>query len=179
MDHSPARRNGGFTLVEMLSALIVLTLLTGMVVMGVNLGMKTYREATFESESEILAGTINSALSDPFRNMTYTQDDQGVRTYSIVYRDDAAGSTVISPSLHAEGGQVYIQGTNTSGNGIALLNGKAYSDCKVTDIQLDSCDSAMVKGTFTIQSTLDANLVKENIDFSFVPISPIHKPASS
>lgn len=178
-DELISRSTGGFTLVEMLATLIVLTLLTGMVAMGVNLGLKTYRESTFASESQILMGTINSALSDPFRNMTYTEDEQGSRTYSIIYRDDVAGETVISPSLKAIDGQIYIQGTNTSGNGIALLNRRAYSDCKVTDIGLDNCNSTMVSGTFTIQSTVNADLKKENIPFSFVPINPIHKPVSS
>ncbi len=171
-----SRRTGGFTLVEMLAALVILMLLTGIVTMGVNLGMKTYREATFASESQILAGTINSALSDPFRNMTYTEDALGNRTYSIVYRDDATGGAVTSPSLKAIDGQIYIQGSNTSGNGIALLNKKAYSDCKVTSIKLDDCDGVIVSGTFSIQSTVDSSLKKEDIAFSFVPISPIHKP---
>lgn len=171
------RANAGFTLTEMLAALAVLVLLTSMIVMGVSVGMKTYQASTFESEAEILSSTINSALSDPLRTITWTTAD-GVRTYSIVYRDDAAGETLESPELTADNGQIVLTGKGTT-DSIPLLNKGAYGDCIVTNAELNTLETSdsdasletplVISGSYTIQSKINPSLT-HTYTFSFVSL---------
>lgn len=57
----------GFSLIEMMAALLVMVLLV--VAMGtcMNGGMKVYRDATFEADSGSMAGIINTSLGDILR----------------------------------------------------------------------------------------------------------------
>lgn len=169
------RSRAGFTLVEMLVALALMILMTAMVTVGVSVGLQTYRQSTFTSQSAILSNTIDSALSDPFRNMTSASDENGTTVYTIVYRDDAQGATIVDPQLKTNNGRLYIVGKNLSGNAaeVTLLNGSAYADCAVTDVSL-TLSAGNASGTYKIQSTVDENLSKD-YSFSFVPVSPIEK----
>ena len=68
---SRLRSQTGFTLTEMLAALLVLTLLAGVVSTGVAGAVDIYRREQFASQSQVLAGTIYNSLSTPFRFMKY------------------------------------------------------------------------------------------------------------
>lgn len=61
----------GFTLIEMMAALLVMVLLV--VAMGTSMtaGMRIYKDATFEADSASLAGILNTALGDILR---YSED---------------------------------------------------------------------------------------------------------
>lgn len=169
-----SRHTAGFTLTEMLAATIVLTLLTVMVTAGVRAGTIAYQSSAFESESELLSHDIDSALSDPFRNMTWQTADDGSRTYSVIYRNDQAGSTVVNPRIVTVSGELYLQGDNTSGDGIKLLNGGAYANCQVTDVSpsqpitpapgvaaTDANAVASITVSYTIQSIINQSLTKQ------------------
>lgn len=61
------RSKGGFSLIEMMCALLILVILV--IGMGVSMdaGSRIYRDATFESESATLAGILNTSLGDILR----------------------------------------------------------------------------------------------------------------
>jgi len=132
---------GGFTLVELLTALALSSLLTMLVVLGVNLASKQQRVSLYLSQASTVASTVNNALADSLRYATYKTDDSGNVTYTIYYRDDpnvyivgsadniglAVGDGSSVTSYDADGnvweqftleqGELYLVGPSPSGKG--------------------------------------------------------------
>lgn len=65
------RKNAGFSLIEMMCALLIMVLLVMAIGVGMDAGSKIYRDATFESESATLAGILNTSLGDILRYSSY------------------------------------------------------------------------------------------------------------
>lgn len=61
------RKNAGFSLIEMLCALLILVILVMGIGVGMDTGTKVYTDATFETESASLAGILNTSLGDILR----------------------------------------------------------------------------------------------------------------
>lgn len=59
--------SGGFTLVETLCAVTILALLCLMMGTGIQAAVKTYREITAKSETQLLLNTLVNAISDELR----------------------------------------------------------------------------------------------------------------
>ena len=86
------RKNAGFSLIELICTLLILVLL----IMGINVGMDTgskiYRDATFESDSAMLAGILNTSLGDYLRYADVVETDMmsdllpaGMTTFDLPY----------------------------------------------------------------------------------------------
>lgn len=169
--------DAGFTLVEMLAAIVVLVLVSSVVAVGISTGLKVYEQSKFVSESDLLASTINEALADPCR--FYNPD-----TDSIKYN----GNTIYNPSLKLSNGQIKVVGYSdtslTKTLSISLLNSGAYTNCKViitdkngNETGTDTLDAfGGGKGYYKIASTTNSNLNRDTVyKFSFKPISPVTK----
>ena len=61
------KNKGGFTLIEMMCALLILVILVMGMGVGMEAGGRIYRDAVFESESATLAGILNTSLGDILR----------------------------------------------------------------------------------------------------------------
>ena len=61
------KSNRGFTLVEMLTALAIVVMMSLMMSVGASVGTAVQRESTFVAESDVLASTVNTALGDVLR----------------------------------------------------------------------------------------------------------------
>ena len=68
------RSRAGFTLVEMLAALMVLGLLTALVATGVARANDIYRAEQFASQAQVLSDSIYNAISTPIRFMRTDAD---------------------------------------------------------------------------------------------------------
>lgn len=79
------RSCSGFTLVELLAALLVLTLLTSVVAVGTSGALDVYRREQFASQAQMLSGTVDSSLADPFRFMTSTLAEDGQEVDTVVF----------------------------------------------------------------------------------------------
>lgn len=62
------RRRAGFTLSETLAAVLIMTLMSGAMAVGVNFAVREYRHAVLLSEGRMLSGSV----SDIIRNELYT-----------------------------------------------------------------------------------------------------------
>lgn len=93
------RSSGGFTLIEVLASMLILTFL----VIGMGPGMKTamtvYQESTFQSSSTALIGTMNATLGDVLRfaedvevvadgSFTFTNTDYGLQNATLNTKDN-------------------------------------------------------------------------------------------
>lgn len=76
------KSNGGFTLIEMLCALLIMVFLVMGMGVGMDAGSRIYRDATFESDSATLAGILNTSLGDILRYSSYVEElDDADRTH--------------------------------------------------------------------------------------------------
>ena len=103
--------SGGFTLVEMLCAVAILTLLCLMLGTGMQAAMETYREITAESETQLLLNTLVDANADELRYAHGAETDgSGALTYndgrSLTIRDGRvlAGDEELLPTGKAGSG---------------------------------------------------------------------------
>ena len=58
---------GGFTLVEMLCAVLILILLSLMLNTGLNMALQSYRKLTAEAETQLLLNTLTDAIAGELR----------------------------------------------------------------------------------------------------------------
>ena len=61
------RDKRGMTLVEMLCAVLLLLMMSGLLTLGVNFAVKTYHESMQSSQAQELCSTITAAISDKLR----------------------------------------------------------------------------------------------------------------
>ena len=149
------RASRGFTMVEMLAALLIVALLSGVVATGVGVAFNVQKQATFASQSAVLSDTINSALSEAYHT-GYT-DENG---YHFIFQGARQDSSTGAPEVifKTEGGKQVLYLTWNAGNKEArLLNAGAYADCEVTSGDF----SAGSSGSYTITSTTGTSLSKE------------------
>lgn len=184
------RGDAGFSLFEMLAALVVLALLTATVATGTNVATQLYRKSMFSSQAETLSSQIDTALADPFRFMKASTDEtSGVTTYTIVYQDNSVDGTIVdsNPQLIAKDGCLYLRGTVTDNSttpatssvkDIKILNAGAYGNCAVTvdDFQIKHDGTDVVYIKYTITSTQDSSLSKQyEMSFGYDPDNGVSK----
>lgn len=75
------RSQGGFTLVEMLCAAVVLVFLGLVINLGIVMAVQDYHDVTVASEVELLASTLSNALLDDLRYAQDVKTDGGELTY--------------------------------------------------------------------------------------------------
>lgn len=164
----------GFTLIEILVSMLILTFL----VIGMGPGMKTaltvYQESTFQSSSTALIGTVNATLGDVLR---YAEDVRIVtpveegeeNTFTFSNADYGMQNATL---MLSESGDKVIVVKDHNGNELPLLPEGAYPNMEITDF------SAVYSGgvfriLYSIQSTLDVDLKRENISYVIAPLNSI------
>jgi prepilin-type N-terminal cleavage/methylation domain-containing protein len=165
------QKNQGFTLIEMLAVIIVLTLMTAVVATGVSTSVSIYTKNQFASQTDVLSGTIDNSLADSFRFLTGSGTDSD--PWALIYRSN--GTDIKSPSLSVSDGQLYITGTvdstsSSSSTKVPVLNSGAYGNCEVSlgDNALtitsqkaeDNTTYAIITLEYTITDKTDSSLTK-------------------
>lgn len=89
----------GFTLIEIMAALLILVILV--VAMGtcMNGGMKVYKDATFEADSGSMAGIINTSLGDILRYSENIRINQGTLSNPSAGFVDSDGGYITKESV--------------------------------------------------------------------------------
>ncbi len=67
MTKQKERARGGFTLVEVLCAIVVLLLVSGLMVVGIRTAVKAYNTEVMHSEAQVLCSTIRTKVNDELR----------------------------------------------------------------------------------------------------------------
>ena len=94
--------NSGLTVIEMLCATVILTLLCVMLATGLSMAVYDYRMLTAEAETELLVDTIVSSLTDRLRDSTLTVDE-GAHEYryslgEIKKAEESADAGITAPA---------------------------------------------------------------------------------
>ena len=139
----------GFTLVEMLCAIVVLILISGIMATGVGLGVKTLRKSLVNSESQVLCATLRTAVSDELRYAgTTTVSTTGVTFFSQNYGEYAAYGV-------NDDGQVTLKGEK-------IIPSKSYPHGIKGEVDIISYDDQT--GIFSVEVTVtddDGSLLSE------------------
>ena len=148
--HHGPRSRAGFTLVEMLSALMVLGLLTALVATGVARANDIYRAEQFASQSQVLSDSIYNAISTPIRFMRTDADGNYVVSLNGEKIKVSAGTD--GRLLASRDGRLYFVGASTEGGSVErqVLIDSAYGTCDVSLEELGlSADDVKVKISVT------------------------------
>jgi prepilin-type N-terminal cleavage/methylation domain-containing protein len=154
-------KNGGFTLVEMLVATLVLALIAGAIIVGMRATSTVFWKYDFAASSDTLASTVNDALRDVLRYSAY----DGLSNGSAVFTNDeynvSSGAIMISSdgTNASDSGKLYI----VDGSGAkALVNVGGYDSLAIENFSM-SYSGGLYSGSYTITDGDES----KDIDFAF------------
>lgn len=164
------KSKAGMTLVEMLVSLLILVFL----VVGMGPGMETasriYQDATFESDSAMLARIVNNAMGDILRyaDRVDTTDQEGNAL------PDGVPFVFTSYDYRIQDGYFYIptqagSGTNgilqmknlRNGSIVDLVNTGAYPDLQLSDLTVYYDGDSLFIISYTISSTANPAKIRQ------------------
>ena len=149
-------KKGGFSLIEMMCALLIMVLLIMAIDVGLKAGGTIYQDATFEAESGTLAGILNTSLGDilrysiDVRETTATErekygNDVGIpeaggtgKYYVFTSLDYGIQDAYFYVPFHENGTNMgVLQMKNTRNpNVVELVNTGAYPNLVVSDFHI-------------------------------------------
>jgi Tfp pilus assembly protein PilV len=151
---------GGFSLFESMVALLIISILTIGITTAVNAAASIYKKSLFVSEGEVLAATIDTALSDVLRfSSSVSEEDGKIQITNENY-------SVVKGHFVLKKGWLYLNLTDEKADGaddaplVALINGGTYTSMKIDSFTLNYKDGVF-SGSYVIQSKDDSNLRKK------------------
>lgn len=108
-----SKRCAGFTLVEMLCAVVVLILVSMLMAVGIRLGVESYVTSVSSSEAQVLCSTLRTAVSDELRYSGSVQlDGSGVPTgfFSQSFSNQSDSDNMYVSFSQNENGRVTLGG---------------------------------------------------------------------
>ncbi len=177
------RKNAGFTLIEMLVAIVILVFLIMGIGVGMDAGTRVYRDATFESDSATLAGILNTSIGDILRysiNVRKPTDEEmnNQISHNVSLDEAEKDSFYVFTSLDygiqdayfcipRDGAEFsgYLSLRNLrNGNVTELVNTGAYPDLAVSDFKISftprtgtGVEGSYFEVSYTISSTVDTD----------------------
>lgn len=157
------RSSGGFTLMEVLASMLILTFL----VIGMGPGMKTamtvYQESTFQSSSTALIGTMNATLGDVLR---YAEDVEKGDKVSSEGEPDKFAFTFTNTDYGLQNAKLntadgIITVIDHNGKEKPLLPEGSYPNMKITAFSATYDGAGLFTVTYTIKSTVVQDMERE------------------
>lgn len=145
---SKLKNSGGVSVVEMLCAVLMLTLLCLLMNTGLQSAVRSYREVTAASEAQLLLSSLSDALSDKLR-------------YAVVTQSGSTFSCSIGEIKSDGKGMVVVEETDAGGDPKSkpLLPGGAYGNgrykAKVEVTPSASGDTVTFTVTLTVEEEPD------------------------
>ena len=148
------RNKGGFTLVEMLCALLVLVLASAAMIMEISFATRTYKESMDVSNAQVLCSTLSATAGEELRyaDGTPATDGSGKLLFSSIHYGSSAafaqdengqvtlgGEKILSPAAYPNG---------LKGSVELSYKGNAYT----VSIKVTSAGGAeLAKNTFVVE----------------------------
>lgn len=122
----------GFSMTELLTVIVILSLLTVAVAVMVSTSATTYKNSLMISESATVENMINTALSEELRYADFVKTDgeenvQGINRVEV---------NKIAYSISLDGNGRLIKKNNNSNTTVALLNRGSYANLHVEDFSI-------------------------------------------
>lgn len=168
------RKKKGFTFVETLVALLIVSLLSAVVLTGIRSAWSVHDDALFASESEILASTINTALGDVLHYSSY--DLNGSVATSDTVRISNQNYGILRGSIEADDGKIYIKVSDDENSSrLVLISDGAYTNIRVENFKLlymshdyGNVPNNTFYGSYTLKG---ADGQTKEITYTFQPIN--------
>ena len=127
----PRRGRAGMTLVETLTAVLIVALLTAVIAAGVTASLRIRAQSTFASESRTVSDTVDSALSDVLRYAVDVETDGGgaVTAYTSAGYGVTDGRLCVGTG-DEDRGMIYLNRGGAPGD-VLLLSKPSYSGLRV------------------------------------------------
>lgn len=151
---------GGFSLFESMVALLIISILTIGITTAVNAAASIYKKSLFVSEGEVLAATIDTALSDVLRFSSSISEEDGIIQFTNENYNVVKGHFVLKK------GWLYLNLTDEKADDaddapvVALLNGGIYTSMVIDSFTLHYQDGVF-SGSYVIQSKENSALRKD------------------
>ena len=163
------KNKAGFSLIELLCALLILVLLVMGIGTGMDAGMNIYEDATFEAESASLAGILNTSLGDILRysqNIRINNDKLEDSSGSYVVKEDVGfvftnieygiqDAYFYTPMKEGNVSMGVLQMKNLrNANVVELVNTGAYPDLVISNFKIvfyDQSETGVGGGYFTVK----------------------------
>lgn len=167
------RNRRGFTLAETLAALVIVVLLAMSVQMGTMTALRTRTASRFQSESEILAATLNSALGDMLH---YATCAKYIATSGLVYINNP-GYGIVNGQILTKDGRLYVNATtglsasDPNATLLTLTGAGAYTDLTVDSLEMSySWQDCLFSGSYVIHGPENA---QKKIEFTFRALNEV------
>lgn len=146
------RNQNGLTLTEMLCTVIIVLLFSGLVAVGANAAVRSFRISMADSQAQELCSTLTTAISDKLRYCTVETDAVFIQGVGYV---KGPAKDIFKVDLAS--GQVYLRENK-------LLGAYAYPEgLKVKDFSVEYNDTERVFTVqFQIKDRRDTKLAEAN-----------------
>lgn len=146
------RANAGYTLIELLVTIVIIVLLTLGIGAGMNVGARVYRDSIFQSNSAMLADTVNTSLEDVLRYSKNAGTADGKLVFTNTEFGIQDGYFQLSDGIL----QIYNPMNDSS---VELVNTGAYPQLKISDFSISYVsEGGYYKVSYKIYSTLNQSL---------------------
>lgn len=88
------KNNRGFTLFEMLACVVVMLLVTAIITLTIQMGVKHFTRSVQDSESQVLCGALTAAVKEELEYATNVQTSASGYTYYSRARAHGSGCTL-------------------------------------------------------------------------------------
>lgn len=116
------KKAGGFSFVEMLCAVAILVLLCLIMSTCISMAVKSYRDITAESETQLLVSSLTDALADKLRYAVVDKD--GNYSIGTVEVTDGTGTYKDAAGAAIPAGMIVLQKTEKDASGAIITNNK-------------------------------------------------------
>lgn len=162
----------GFTLIEMMACILTLVLIVLICTTGTNMAMKSYNESLFETNSQMLESTINTALGDVLRYASNVTESTvgGVTTVKFTNTNYSLenGYIKIGMTEEDEGYLKLVVNDSGSADEKYLISKKSYAEnLYILNFTLEyDATTGIFTGNYTIMSTIAAGMSR-TVTFSY------------
>jgi prepilin-type N-terminal cleavage/methylation domain-containing protein len=158
----------GFSLVEMLMVVLILTIATTCMAGGIGFALRSYHQSRTQSSARMLVSTLKSAIEHELTDtttVTLADDDSVESFFNTIYGDSSllavtVDGTTITPVTDGGFGELYLGGDD---GGQLLVSSAAYSSyhlgARVVSLRYDRSMSAFV---VSLEVALNGNVLESS-----------------
>ena len=122
------RDQKGLTMVELLVTVVIVLLFSGLVAVGADAGVRSFRTSMADAQAQELCSTLTTALSDKLRYCTVENDPNRIFLQDVGYVDGTIGDIFsVNTDGHLELGGKRFLGKAAYPQGLKIKKGDDFS----------------------------------------------------